>query len=124
MRRFCPPLPEAIRSPDAAQRAALAACCAADPGAIISTGRKGGPRLGGPPPKGRCTASGTRALLQRLDLHLAPLQHARAVLQPEWAVRQPSVLHVGGLLPVQDDDEVRALRRDLEGVPLAAGLRH
>ena len=34
------------------------------------------------------------------------------------------VLHVDGLLAVEHDDEMRALRRDLIGVPLAAGFWH
>src|SRR3981081_2874628 len=48
-----------MRSPDVAQRAALAAWCAADPG---SNANKSGSRICGAPPKRRCTASGTRRL--------------------------------------------------------------
>src|SRR6266851_10357926 len=62
-----------IRAPDAAQRAALAAWCAADPGSICLTAS--GSRLCGAPPKRRCAASGTR--LSPLDERLLDHEMAR-----------------------------------------------
>src|SRR5437016_7163630 len=69
--------------------------------------------------------------LQRLDLHLAPLDDAAGrvlgavpELEGEGALRVLTVLNVHGLDSVQHDGEVGALGRDLVGVPLAAGLGH
>src|SRR5215213_242421 len=54
------------RAPDAAQRAALAAWCAADPGPIFVRSRDGSRRCGAA--QQRCTASGTRQNI-RADRH-------------------------------------------------------
>src|SRR5215813_3949098 len=69
--------------------------------------------------------------LQRFDLHLAPLDDAAGrvlgavpELQGEGALRVLTVLNVDGLDTVQHDGKLRALGRDLVGVPLAAGLGH
>ena len=63
--------------------------------------------------------------LQRLDLHLAEFDHAGTVLERERSPRIVlAVLHVSGLLAVEDDDEMRALRGDVEGVPFARRFRH
>src|SRR4051794_34622100 len=71
----------------------------------------------------RCVR-GTRPL-QRLDLHLAEFHHAGAVLQGERSAGVVfGVLHVDGLLAIEHDDEMRSLRGDLVGVPLAGRLRH
>src|SRR5215831_8516404 len=62
--------------------------------------------------------------LQRLDLDLAELHHARAVLERDRAARVLAVLNVHGLHPVQHDGEVRTLRGDLVGIPPAPRLEH
>src|SRR5438270_13385885 len=54
-----------------------------------------------------CALRAGNARLHRLDLHLAPLQHAGAVLQRERSLGEPGILHVGGLLAVQHVDEMR-----------------
>src|ERR1700737_1354200 len=73
--------------------------------------------------EGRRNTAAKQAL-QRLDLHLAELDHARAVLQRERAAQVFAVLHVGGLLTVEHHNEMWALRRDFVSVPLAGGFRH
>src|SRR5689334_4695636 len=65
-----------------------------------------------------------RPALQRLDLNLAEFDDARTVLQRDRSACVGRVLDVNGLLTVQHDHKMRALRRDLIGIPLAAGLRH
>src|SRR5476651_848066 len=63
--------------------------------------------------------------LERPDLDLAELDHARAVLERDRSGGEQAVVgDVDGLLAVQDDHEVVALRGDLVGVPLARGLGH
>src|SRR6266853_5769553 len=69
--------------------------------------------------------------LQRLDLHLAPLDGAAgrvvgpvAELKRERSLRVLAVLNAGGLDAVQHHGELRALGRDLVRVPFAAGLGH
>src|ERR1700687_2280260 len=73
--------------------------------------------------EGRLNTAAKQAL-QRLDLHLAELDHARAVLQRERAAQVLAVLAVGGLLTVEHHNEMWALRRDFVSVPLAGGFRH
>ena len=58
-------------------------------------------------------------------MHLAELDHAGTVLKRE---RSPgivlAVLDISGLLAVEHDDEMRALRGDLVGIPFARRFRH
>src|SRR5262245_11865503 len=60
---------------------------------------------------------------QRLDLYVAELHDAGAVLQPDRASAVSHVLGIHGFGSVQDDNHVWPLRGDLEGIPLAAGFR-
>jgi hypothetical protein len=62
--------------------------------------------------------------LQRLDRDLAEFDGARAVLQREMPLLEHAVAHVDGLLPVEHHDEMPAIGRDLESIPLAGGLGH
>src|SRR5476649_416432 len=63
--------------------------------------------------------------LERPDLDLAELHHARAVLERDRPGGEQAVIgDIDRLLAVQDDHEVVALRGDLVGVPLARGLGH
>src|SRR5678815_3959857 len=78
-----------------------------------------------------CPCRRIYAPLQRLDLDLAELNRAPggvlrsiAELQRERPLRELAVVHVHGLLSVQDHDEIRAARSDLVGIPFAARLRH
>src|SRR3977135_4606687 len=65
-----------------------------------------------------------KRLLQRLDLHLAELDHAGAVLQRDGAFRVVGVVGaVDRLGAVERDVEARSLGGDLVDVPLAAGLQ-
>src|SRR5256885_3102723 len=71
------------------------------------------------------------ARLQRPDLHLAPLDGAAgrilgavAELQGKRPLGVLAVPNVDGLDSVQHDGQLRALGRNLVGVPLATGLRH
>src|SRR5258708_1274591 len=73
----------------------------------------------------------TGAGLQRLDLHLAPLDGAAgrilgavAELQGKRSLSVRPVPNVDGLDSVQHDSQLRALGGDLIGVPLAARFRH
>src|SRR5471030_532378 len=66
-----------------------------------------------------------RLSLERPDLDLAELHHARAILERDRSGGEQAVVgDVDRLLAVQDDHEVVALRGDLVGVPLAGRLRH
>src|SRR5499426_4595358 len=72
-----------------------------------------------------------RHVLERLDLHLAPLDRAAgsvvrdvAELKSERPLRESAVLDVDRLDPVQHHDQLAALGGDLVGVPPSAGLGH
>src|SRR5438045_4071249 len=63
--------------------------------------------------------------LHRLDVHLAELHDALAVLERDMAARKLAVLRaIDRAGAVERHGEFRALGGDLVGVPFAAGLEH
>ena len=61
----------------------------------------------------------------RADLHFAEFHHAAAVLQRKRAFGELGIAHINGLHAVQHDRQLRTLRGDVVGAPLAANLdRH
>ena len=65
-----------------------------------------------------------QSALQRLDLHLAELHNASAPLKGDWPPGKLAVLDIDGLDAIEHDGKARTFRRDLIGVPFAAGLGH
>src|SRR3954464_2439723 len=65
-----------------------------------------------------------QAMLQRSDLHLAKLDHTRAILQRDGAASEPPVLDVHCLGPIQHDDQPRTFCSNVVRIPATAGPGH
>src|SRR3569832_2079567 len=66
----------------------------------------------------------SRRELKWLDLYFSEFHHARSILQGDRTTGVFRILCFNRLLAIEHDDEMRAVRGDFIGVPLARGLRH